>query len=105
LPYKETDTSSVASSCRLCGLVLPHVDQRVLLGELRERDMQSSVVVRVDRVDDDSSVGGGNSFAVVPVPATLIRSPMWISRRPQTFAIAPAETGCRCSAGPTRRGR
>ena len=82
-------------------VVLPDLDQRVLLGELRERDWSLAPSSGSVGTTTDSSVGGANSRR--GGGASPIRSPIWMLPRPQSFAISPAETDVRCSRPRHRR--
>ena len=77
----------------LPSVVLPQVDQRVLLGELGERDVERAPVGRAAGDDDRLQGRRGEVVALRPAaPATAERSPIWMSPRPQSLPICPAVT-------------
>ena len=88
----------------LADVVLPQVDQRVLLGELGERDVQRALVSRLGAERRPSPASAARSGAArADVARAPIASPIWMSPSPQSLPICPAATdGC---AGRPRRGR
>ena len=82
-------------------VVLPDVDQRVLLGQLPERDAQPPAVRGIGRLDDRLE-RRRCEVVLDAARGSPSQSPIWISPRPQSFAISPAATASRCTASPSR---
>ena len=82
-------------------VVLAQVDQRVLLGELGERDMQRDLV-RVARARRPSPASAERTGAAAALRvADRVADPD--SPRPQTLPISPRGDRARCTAGRGRR--
>ena len=83
-------------------VVLPHVDQRVLLGELGERARGACAVVRGRTGTTTVSSVGGGELVRVAARRRLDRSRRrsGSSPRPQSFAICPACADGRCDRRP-----
>ena len=80
-------------------VVLPQVDQRILLGELRERDVQRALLAGVER--NDGRLQRRRSEVVLRGARDApIASPILISPRPQTFPISRAPTNRARTAEP-----
>ena len=72
-------------------IVLPQVDQRVLLGELGERGVQRALVGGAAGNDDRLQRRRGEVVALRrSLRAAPIVSPIWMSPRPQSLPICPA---------------
>jgi hypothetical protein len=82
------------------GVVLAHVDQRVLLGQLGECGAQSSPVRGVARGDD--RLQRRRRELVLPVSSREVAESVadLDLGQPDTFAISPAEADARCTAPP-----
>ena len=79
-------------------VVLPDVDQRVLLGELRERDAERALVVRRCGERRPSPASAGRSGARRSSAARRSRRRSGSRSRPQSFPISPADDRRRASA-------
>ena len=88
----------------LAGVVLPHVDQRVLLGELRERDAQRALVVGVARARRPSPGSAGRSGAASRAVRGLADrvADLDLGEAPE---LPDLPGGRPTHAGPPRRGR